>query len=275
MPNSSPDNLEVTAEDLVFRALSDPSRRRLLDRLNVENGRTQIELCAGLHMTRQSVTKHLSVLEEANLITTIRRGREKLHYLNPVPIHEFAERWIDRFEEPRLSALSNLKKRLETKTMDRPEFVYTTYIKTTPELLWQALTDPVFTKQWWNTTFETNWEVGTTMAWRLNDISIVNAEQVVLEYDPFRRLAYTWHTFTPELTTSFQMDSDFAKKIASEHRSRASFEITPMGDVVKLTIVHDDFDPGSDVVKMVTNGWPPLISSLKSLLETGEILSIS
>ena len=226
-------------------------------------------------MTRQSVTKHLAILEEANLITSIRRGREKLHYLNPVPIHEFAERWIDRFEEPRLSALSNLKRVLEKTPMDRPEFVYTTYIKTTPEELWKALTDPSFTKQWWNTTFETNWEIGSTMAWRLNDIVITNPEQVVLDYDPFRRLAYTWHTFTPELTKSFQMDGDFAKKIASEHRSRASFEITPMGNVVKLTIVHDDFDPGSDVVKMVTNGWPPLISSLKSLLETGEVLSIS
>jgi uncharacterized protein YndB with AHSA1/START domain len=271
MSDASSD-LELTNEDLVFRALADPSRRRLLDRLILENGQTQIELCAGLHMTRQSVTKHLTILEEANLITSIRRGRVKLHYLNPVPIHEFAERWIHRFEEPRLSALSNLKKVLEDTTMDRPEFVYTTYIKTTPELLWQALTDNSFTEQWWKTTFETDWKVGSPMIWKFNGVSIANPEQVVLEYDPFKRLAYTWHTFTPELTKSFQMDEDFAKKIANEHRARASFEITPMGDVVKLTIVHDDFEPGSDVVKMVTNGWPPLISSLKSLLETGEIL---
>ena len=92
-------------DDAVFRALADPSRRLLLDRLHAENGQTLGELCQGLDMTRQAVTKHLAILEEANLVATRRQGREKLHYLNPVPIHEIAERWIGKFERPRLSAL--------------------------------------------------------------------------------------------------------------------------------------------------------------------------
>ena len=99
--------------DEVFRALSDPSRRRLLDSLNSRNGQSLRELCAGLDMARQSVSKHLAILEEANLVATVRRGREKLHYLNPVPIHEIAERWIGRFERSRLQVLSDMKQALE------------------------------------------------------------------------------------------------------------------------------------------------------------------
>ena len=99
--------------DKVFKALADPGRRLLLDRLHAENGQTLGRLCGHLEMTRQAVTKHLRVLEEANLVVTIRRGREKLHYLNPVPIHEIAERWIGKYERGRLRALADLKKRLE------------------------------------------------------------------------------------------------------------------------------------------------------------------
>jgi len=99
--------------DNVFRALADASRRELLDRLRAENGQTLGELCARLEMTRQAVSKHLAILENTNLVTTMRRGREKLHYLNPVPIHEIAERWIGKFERSRLQALSELKKDLE------------------------------------------------------------------------------------------------------------------------------------------------------------------
>src|SRR5215470_9126225 len=99
--------------DKVFKALADPSRRQLLDTLFAENGLTLTALCADLDMTRQAVTQHLQVLEEASLVTTEWRGREKLHYLNPVPIHQVFERWIRKFEEPRLRALADLKKRLE------------------------------------------------------------------------------------------------------------------------------------------------------------------
>src|ERR671935_1164805 len=123
--------------DEVFKALADPSRRRLLDRLNSRNGQTLRELCSGLAMARQSVSKHLAVLEAANVVTTVRRGREKLHYLNPAPINEIAERWIDRYDRDRVRALADLKRALED-PVDKPAFVYTAYIRTTPERLWQA-----------------------------------------------------------------------------------------------------------------------------------------
>jgi DNA-binding transcriptional ArsR family regulator len=99
--------------DAIFRALADASRRQLLDRLHSRNGQTLNELCKGLNMTRQAVTKHLAILEDANLVASMRRGREKLHYLNPVPIHEIAERWIGKYERTRLRALSELKRQLE------------------------------------------------------------------------------------------------------------------------------------------------------------------
>jgi DNA-binding transcriptional ArsR family regulator len=100
-------------DDAVFRALADASRRQLLDRLHERNGQTLGELCQGLEMTRQAVTKHLAILEGANLVSWRRQGREKLHFINPVPIHEIAERWIGKFDRPRLSALSDLKRALE------------------------------------------------------------------------------------------------------------------------------------------------------------------
>jgi len=102
--------------DAVFKALADPTRRKLLDRLHAENGQTLGELCERLAMTRQAVTKHLALLEDANLVATVRRGREKLHYLNPVSIHQIAERWIGKFERGRLQALSDMKKALEEGT---------------------------------------------------------------------------------------------------------------------------------------------------------------
>src|SRR5438270_7186063 len=135
--------------DDVFRALADPSRRALLDSLNARNGQTLRELCEGLAMARQSVSKHLAVLEAAGLVTTVRRGREKLHYLNAAPINEISDRWINRYHQRRVHALADLKRALEDTEMPSPEFVYTTYIKTSPERLWQALTDPAFTRQYW------------------------------------------------------------------------------------------------------------------------------
>src|ERR1700744_6460372 len=140
-----------------FRGLADPSRRRLLDSLNERNGQTLRELCAGLDMARQSVSKHLGVLEAANLVTTVRRGREKYHYLNAAPINEIAERWITRYDEDRVRALGDLKRALEDAPVERPSFGYTTYTRTTPERLWQALTDPAFTGRYWSITFDTDW----------------------------------------------------------------------------------------------------------------------
>src|SRR5437763_3781223 len=185
--------------DDVFRALADPSRRRLLDTLNERNGQTLRQLCAGLDMARQSVSKHLAVLEAANLVSAVRRGREKLHYLNPAPIREITERWINHYEQARVHALADLKRALEDPIVDRPSFVYTTYIKTTPERLWQALTDPAFTQRYWGITFDSDWETGSPMTWHQRGVTIADAEQVVLESQPNRRLSYAWHTFTPDL----------------------------------------------------------------------------
>ena len=253
----------------VFKALADPSRRHLLDRLNARNGQSLRELSEDLDMARQSVSKHLAILEAANLVTTIRQGREKLHYLNAAPINEIAERWINRYDQERVRALSDLKRALEETPMEKPQFVYTTYIRTTPERLWQALTEPSFTRRWWHTTFETDWDVGSPMTWDNNGIIIADPEQVVLEFDPFQRLAYSWHTFTPELNERLQFGDELFAKLSSERRSRVAFDIEPVVEMVKLTVVHDDFEPGSIAANMVRNGWPVFLSSLKTLLETG------
>ena len=159
--------------------------------------------------------------------------------------------------------------------MEKPEFVYTTYIDTTPERLWQALTDPSFTRRWWKTSFETDWQVGSAMVWDNHGVTIADPEQVVLESDPFRRLAYTWHTFIPELEERFEFGDELFAKLAGERRSRVAFDIEPVGETVKLTVTHDDFEPGSVAAQMVRNGWPQFISSLKTLLETGEPLASS
>jgi DNA-binding transcriptional ArsR family regulator/uncharacterized protein YndB with AHSA1/START domain len=274
----------------VFRALADPTRRLLLDRLNARNGQSLRELCEELGMARQSVTKHLAVLEAANLVTTIRHGREKLHYLNAVPINEIAERWINRYDHQRVRALSDLKRALEdtpmdksqmdgppmnTPQVDRPQFVYTTYIRTTPERLWQALTEPSFTRRWWETSFETDWAVGSPMIWDNHGVVIADPEQVVLECDPYRRLAYRWHSFTPALQERLQFDDEVFESLAREQRSRVTFDLEVAGEMTKLTVTHDDFEPGSTAVTMVRNGWPRVLSSLKTLLETGEPLTAS
>jgi len=253
----------------VFKALADPSRRHLLDRLNARNGQSLRELSEGMDMARQSVSKHLAILEAANLVTTIRQGREKLHYLNATPINEIAERWINRYDQQRVRALSDLKRALEETPMEKPQVVYTTYIRTTPERLWQALTEPTFTRQYWGLSFETDWTVGSPMTWDNHGIIIDHPEQVVLESDPYRRLAYTWHTFTPELNARLQLGAEEFAKLSQERRSRVAFDIEPSGEMVKLTVVHDDFETGSTAATMVRNGWPMVLSSLKTLLETG------
>jgi uncharacterized protein YndB with AHSA1/START domain/DNA-binding transcriptional ArsR family regulator len=258
--------------DEVFRALADPSRRRLLDRLRRDNGQTLRQLCEGLDMARQSVSKHLAVLEAANLVTTVRRGREKLHYLNAAPINDIAERWINTYDQPRVRALSDLKRALEEHPMDKPEFVYTTFIKSTPARVWQALTDPAFTRRYWGVEFETDWTPGSTVTFREAGATVADPEQVVLQADPYRRLAYTWHTFTPEWGRAHGVDDDLRARLAAEPRSKVSFDLEETGEVVKLTVVHDGFEPGSTVAEMLSNGWPHVLSSLKTFLETGEAL---
>jgi uncharacterized protein YndB with AHSA1/START domain/DNA-binding transcriptional ArsR family regulator len=257
--------------DEVFRALADPSRRRLLDTLNERNGQTLRELCAGLDIARQSVSKHLGLLEAAGLVVTRRQGREKLHFLNPAPINEISERWIHHYDRQRLDALADLKTALEDTTMDKPEFVYTTYIRTTPEQLWQALTTPAFTERYWGVTLESDWQKGSEVVWHQQGVAVRHPEQVVLEADPYRRLAYTWHTFTPEWAAAWKMDPALAAKWAQERRSNVSFELEDESPLVKLTVVHGDFEPGSEVLEGVQGGWPKILSALKTLLETGDL----
>ena len=261
--------------DDVFRALADPSRRELLDRLNAVGGQNLRDLCAGLDMARQSVTKHLAILEAADLVVAVRRGRERLHYLNAAPINEIAQRWISKYHQERVQALSDLRAALESTPMSTSSFVYRTYIKTTPEKLWQALIDPAFTKLYWNTALISDWAVGSTITWDNHGIEIADPAQVVLEYDPYRRLAYTWHTFTPELGARFEFSEELIATLRAEGRSKVAFEIEDLGTMVKLTVIHDDFDPDSTMVNMVSEGWLRLLSDLKTLLETGEVLPVT
>jgi DNA-binding transcriptional ArsR family regulator/uncharacterized protein YndB with AHSA1/START domain len=258
--------------DEVFRALADPSRRLLLDSLNERNGQTLRELCSGLDMARQSVSKHLAVLEEANLVATVRRGREKHHYLNAAPINEIAERWITHYEQHRVHALADLKRALEDTPVDKPSFVYSTYIQTTPERLWQALTEPAFTARYWAITFDSDWRTDSTMTWHTRGLTIADPEQVVLESDPYRRLSYTWHTFTPEWAEALDVTDDARERLGAERRSKVTFEIEPLGDQVKLTVIHDDLEPGGITGSLISQGWPRVVANLKTLLETGDTL---
>jgi uncharacterized protein YndB with AHSA1/START domain/DNA-binding transcriptional ArsR family regulator len=262
------------AIDGVFRALADPGRRRLLDSLNARSGQTLRELCADMDMARQSVSKHLAVLEEANLVTTVWRGREKLHYLNAAPITDISERWINRYEQPRVDALTDLKHALENPSMEKPSFVYTTYIHTTPERLWDALTSRAFTERYWSAAFDTDWKPGSEMVWNLLGVRVAHPEQVVLEADPPRRLSYTWHTFTPELARAAEVDEELFAAAAGEPRSKVTFELEPAGSAVKLTVVHDGFPADSTAGRLVSNGWPRVLSRLKTLLETGDTFRI-
>ncbi|MFF4101863.1 ArsR/SmtB family transcription factor [Streptomyces sp. NPDC001903] len=257
--------------DSVFKALADPSRRRLLDRLRERNGQTLRELCAGLDMARQSVSKHLAVLEDAELVTTVWQGREKQHYLNAAPINAIAERWISRFDRGRVDALADLKRALEQPPMDSTTFLYTTYIRTTPERLWQALTEPAFTDRYWGVAFESDWAKGSPLVWKQGGATMADAEQVVLVSDPFRRLSYTWHSFTEEWARAVGIGEEVRTRLAAEGRSTVTFDIEPEGGLVKLTVTHE-FDADGILREMCSQGWPPVLSSLKTLLETGEPL---
>ncbi|MFI5779293.1 ArsR/SmtB family transcription factor [Nocardia sp. NPDC051570] len=263
--------MEDDAVDEVFKALADPSRRLLLDGLNAHNGQTLRELCEGLDMSRQAVSKHLAILEAANLVTIRRRGREKLHYLNAEPINAISDRWINRYDRGRVHALADLKTALESATMT-DEFVYTTYIKTTDRLLWQALIDPAFTDRYWGASFDTDWRPGSEMVWHQQNWSSKDPAQVVLESDPYRKLSYTWHTFDPSFAETFEMNPDEVAAWAREPRSKVTFELEPRGEIVKLTVVHDGFPSGSAVLAGISEGWPGILANLKTLLETGETL---
>ncbi|MEU4079117.1 transcriptional regulator [Streptomyces venezuelae] len=156
--------------------------------------------------------------------------------------------------------------------MGSDTFVYTTYIRTTPDELWKALTDPVFTRRYWGVAFETEWTPGAPMVWDEGGRRTEDPEQVVLAAEPGRLLSYTWHSFTPAWAEAVRLGHDVYERLARERRSKVTFLIEPSGDTVKLTVTHDDLEPDGLMKDMIGEGWPALLSSLKSLLETGEEL---
>ncbi len=163
--------------------------------------------------------------------------------------------------------------------MSQTEFVYSTYIMTTPEQLWAALTEPAFTLRYWGVALHSDWQVGSPVLWQSGpDGQPQDLGQVVLECEPFRRLSYTWHTYQPEHAELFGWSQEHFTELLRERRSKVTFEIQALGAAVKLTVVHDDFEAGSEMFQAVSGrkeesgGWPELLANLKTLLETGRTL---
>jgi len=242
--------------DAVFRALADPTRRSLLDELFKRDGQTLSALERRLPMTRFGVMKHLRVLEEARLVVTRRRGREKLHFLNPVPIRLVHDRWVSKYAEPWAATLSDLKHTLEDKTMEK---VFEIYIKTTPERLWKAITDPELRRKYsFGVRVDSDWKPGS----RYKGVSPKSPTPIFegenLEVDPPRRLVQSFKA----------MWSDDVK---SEGTSRVTWEIEPVEDSCRLTVTHDQLREGANAE--LYGGWMMVLSGLKTLLETGETLT--
>jgi uncharacterized protein YndB with AHSA1/START domain/biotin operon repressor len=241
--------------DEVFRALADPTRRSLLDALFRDDGQTLGELAERFSMTRFGVMKHLQVLEDAGLVVTRRRGREKLHFLNPVPIRLVHDRWVSKYAEPWVSTLSQLKQRLE-----RPmEKIYEIYIKTTPERLWEAITDTdIRSKYQFGARVTSDWTVGGRVEMTSQGAGGPLAEGEILELDPPRRLVQS-------------MVALWGDDVKSEGPSRVTWEIEPVGDSCHLTVTHDQLREGAN--EQLYGGWPMILSGLKTWLETGSLLT--
>jgi uncharacterized protein YndB with AHSA1/START domain/biotin operon repressor len=263
-------------DDAIFRALADRNRRHLLDRLRERNGQSLRDLCADLDMARQSVTKHLTVLEGAGLVTTVRQGREKLHYLNAAPINGIADRWISRYHRERARAIADLKQALEDDAVSQTEFLYVTYIRTTPEMLWRALTEPVFIRRYFGGGPDSDWRVGSPIQWKMSaDDESHDWGQRVLVAEPYRRLSYTWQNYQPEMAALFGWSDEKLAELRKEPISKVTFEIEPAAPAVKLTVRHDGFPPGSEMLRGISQGWPMILSNLKSVLETGDAMSLA
>jgi len=248
-------------EDLepAFRALADPHRRTLLDRLRERDGQTLGELEAALpQMTRFGVMKHLRVLEDAHLVATRKDGRRKLHFLNPIPIRLIADRWISRYAEPFVNTMADVKYALETQPMSELKHVYEVYIAATPEKVWAAITQPELTRQYYyGTDVESDWAPGSSLVYRNPDGSeAINCE--VVEADPPKRLVQTF---------SFPETGD--------PPSRVTWTIEPRGAASLLVLTHDEFATETSTYKSVEHGWVPILSGLKTLLETGKPIEIS
>jgi uncharacterized protein YndB with AHSA1/START domain len=243
----------VADDNQVFKALADPTRRLLLDALHERDGQTLTELGEGREMTRFGVMKHLKLLEEAGLVATRRSGREKLHFLNAVPIRLIHDRWIDKYTEPWVAVMSDLKHRLEN-TMEK---VYEIYIRSTPERLWEAITDPeIRSKYNFGARAESEWTRGARL--ELSAPSLLLAEGEILEVDPPHRLVHT-------------MTALWSDDVKSEGESRVTWEIEPVGDSCHLTVTHDQLRNGAH--DEIYGGWPMILSGLKTWLESGELLT--
>lgn len=236
--------------DEVFKALADPNRRRLLDALNLRDGQTLRELCAGLEMTRQSVSKHLAVLETAGLVTTERRGREKFHHLDTEPLDAMSDRWLRQYDRARPPTPAAPAPEPTEEPTDLA-FVYTIYIRTTPERLWQAITGPTHSDRYLGHAVVSTWQRGAPYTWVEGDRHLDDQGQVILEVDPYRRLAFTFPT----------------DQAANEPRSRVSFDIEPFDEQVELTLTHGGFSTNSVVRQRISRMWPQKLSDLKSGLE--------
>ena len=249
-------------EETVFRALADPSRRRLLDLLFERDGRTLKELESQLPMTRFGVMKHLRVLQEAGLIATRKVGREKLHYLNPVPIQLISDRWINKYSAARASALADLKIALEggnIMTADsKPQLVYQIIIKAPQERVWEAITTSEFTSRYYyGSTLTTDLTVGSPFTYHMpNGSPIVEGE--VAESEPPNRLVHTYHSLWPPMN--------------EDAPTRVTWELESMpGGVTKVTVVHENFQGQTATYKgLQGGGWAWILSNMKTLLETGE-----
>lgn len=242
--------------DAVFKALSDPTRRALLDALRDRGGQTLTELEQGLGMTRFGVMKHLRVLEAASLVVTRRSGRFKHHYLNAAPIQEVADRWIAPYQKPFARFALDLKTRLEQPMTDKPDFVIETFIRTTPKALWEAITTGDMTAQYYyGGRVDAELRVGGRFRYFTPD-GKVNLDGEVLEIVPEKRLVTT-----------------FVAKWADSgsEPTRVAYEIEPMGEVCKLTLTHYDY---AKAKAGVDEGWPRILAGLKTLLETGKPLNI-
>ena len=245
----------ILGMDAVFRALADPTRRRLLDKLFREDGQTLGALVGRLPMTRFGVMKHLKQLEEAGLVVARRRGREKLHFLNPVPIRLVHDRWVSKYAEPWAAALSGLKNKLEK----RMEKVFEIYIKTTPERLWKAITDGEMRSKYnFGARIRSDWKPGSRYEMGHPGAPGLLGEGENLEVDPPRRLVQSMRALW----------SDDVKK---EGTSRVTWEIEAVGDSCRLTVTHDQLREGAN--SELYGGWPMILSGLKTLLETGELLT--
>jgi uncharacterized protein YndB with AHSA1/START domain len=242
--------------DEVFRALADPTRRMLLDELFRQDGQTLSALEHRFEMTRFGVMKHLRLLEDAGLVVTRRRGREKLHFLNPVPIRLVHDRWVSKYAEPWAATLSDLKQRLEDKPMEK---VFEIYIKTTPERLWEAITDPqIRAKYNFGATTTSEWTPGARLEMSAPKAGGLLGEGEVIEADPPRKLVHT-------------MTALWSDAVKSEGASRVTWDIEPVGDSCRLTVTHDQLREGAN--DELYGGWPMILSGLKTWLETGELLT--